>query len=491
MWFNSIDFLVFILIVLPVYYALGAIRSGRSLPRVLFLLVASYFFYMCWHPAYIFLIVASTLLDYFCGLGFLKWPKSRHKWLVTFSVCGNLGILAFFKYGHFFYHNVQTLGAALGWELPPYPSGWDFALPVGISFYTFQTMSYTIDLYRGKTPVETSFWRFALFVSYFPQLVAGPIERARHLIGEIKRGVSTARPIDTMGALQQISYGLFKKVAVADSIGILINPIFANPDRYSAAHILTASVLFSFQIYGDFSGYSDIAIGISKLFGIRISTNFFFPYFTTNITRFWRTWHMSLSSWLREYLYITLGGNRRGWIRTYANLLITMLLGGLWHGAGWGFVLWGALHGSYLTVHRIVGRFASTRRQNHVSRSMPPALRLPLILVAGLFNFALVTLTWIPFRCATLTDTFTCFSRIFTWAPASAHMPAFDSGASAVCWLLVGLVLLFDAFYKCEFNYWQDKQWTAYVKATLPPIFILLTIIFGAAEAQQFIYFQF
>ena len=493
MWFNSIDFLMFILIVLPIYYALGAIRSGRGLPRVLFLLVSSYFFYMCWNPAYIILIVASTVLDYFCGLGFLNWPKNRHKWLVTFSMCGNLGILAFFKYGHFFYQNAQVLGAALGWDLPPYPKGWEFVLPVGISFYTFQTMSYTIDLYRGKTTVETSFWRFALFVAYFPQLVAGPIERARHLIGEIKRGVTRARPVDTMGALQQISYGLFKKVAVADSIGILINPIFANPGQYSGAHILTACVLFSFQIYGDFSGYSDIAIGIAKLFGIRISTNFFFPYFTTNIARFWRTWHMSLSSWLKEYLYIVLGGNRKGRIRTYANLLTTMLLGGLWHGASWNFVLWGFLHGLYLAAHKVIGRFRPQRSQTDVSHShsMLRALKWPLILVAGLFNFLLVTLTWIPFRCVALSDTFTCLRRIFTWAPASVYMPAVDTGQLAVCWLLVGLVLLFDAFYKCEFNYFQDKRWTAYVKSTLPPIYILLTIIFGAAEAQQFIYFQF
>ena len=491
MWFNSIDFLVFILIVLPIYYALGAIRSGRGLPRVLFLLASSYFFYMCWNPAFILLIIASTVLDYLCGLGFLKWPKNRHKWLVTFSVCGNLAILAFFKYGYFFYQSARVLGEAAGCQLPPYPDAWQFALPVGISFYTFQTMSYTIDLYRGKTTVETSFWRFALFVAYFPQLVAGPIEKARHLIGEIKQAVIRARPVDTMGALQQIGYGLFKKVAVADSIGILINPIFANPGQYSGTHILTASILFSFQIYGDFSGYSDIAIGIAKLFGIRISTNFFFPYFTTNISNFWRTWHMSLSSWLKEYLYITLGGNRKGRLRTYANLLTTMLLGGLWHGASWNFVLWGLLHGFYLAVGRLVRPFRSKRSRTDAPQGMLRAVRLPLIFLAGLFNFLLVTLTWIPFRCAALTDTFTCLRRIFTWAPASVHMPAVDTGQLGVCWLLVGLVLLFDAFYKCEFNYWQDKRWTAYVKSALPAVFILLTIIFGAAEAQQFIYFQF
>ncbi|MHC4646151.1 MAG: MBOAT family O-acyltransferase [Planctomycetota bacterium] len=491
MWFNSIDFLWFILIVLPIYYALGAIRAGRGLPRILFLLVSSYFFYMYWNPVYILLIVASTVLDYLCGLGFLKWPKDKHKWLVMFSVCGNLGILAFFKYGRFFYQNVRVISASFGVELPPYPDGWDFALPVGISFYTFQTMSYTIDLYRGKTAVERSFWRFALFVAYFPQLVAGPIERARHLIGEIKHGVTRARPVDPMGAVQQITYGLFKKVAVADSIGILINPIFANPDQYSGVQILTASILFSFQIYGDFSGYSDMAIGIAKLFGIRISTNFFFPYFTTNITNFWRTWHMSLSSWLKEYLYIPLGGNRKGRIRTYANLLTTMLLGGLWHGASWNFVLWGLLHGVYLGVHRIFRRFRPRHEQAFGSYRAGRGIRIPLAVISGLFNFFLVALTWIPFRCAAFADTHTCLRRIFACTSISSDGALEDSGQLAVCWLLVGLVLLFDAFYKCEFLYWQNRRWPVLVKALLPAIFILLTIIFGATEAQQFIYFQF
>jgi len=491
MWFNSIDFFWFILIVLPVYYALGAIRAGRGLPRVLFLLVSSYFFYMYWNPFYILLIAASTVLDYLCGLGFLTWPKDKRKWLVVFSVCGNLGILGFFKYGKFFYQSIHSLVMALGWELPQYPENLNFVLPVGISFYTFQTMSYTIDLYRGKVEVEKNFWRFALFVSYFPQLVAGPIERARHLIGEIKRGVTRVRPVDTMGAVQQITYGLFKKVAVADSIGILIDPIFANPGQYSGVQILTATILFSFQIYGDFSGYSDIAIGISKLFGIRISTNFFFPYFTTNITDFWRTWHISLSSWLREYLYIPLGGNRKGRNRTYANVLITMLLGGLWHGASWNFVIWGFLHGLYLWIDRPLRMLRSKRKQRSDLPDRGRASGWLFVPAAGLFNFFLVSLAWIPFRCPAFSDTLTCLGRILTAASASAKGSVFDSGQLFSCWILVGLVLLFDAFYKCEFHYWQDKRWTAYVKAFLPAIFILLTIIFGAEQAQQFIYFQF
>ena len=491
MWFNSIDFLCFILIVLPLYYALGAIRRGRGLPRVLFLLISSYFFYMYWNPWFIILIVVSTVLDYFCGLGFLTWPKAKHKTLVTISMCGNLGILFFFKYGHFFWLNIQAAGTAFGFDVPDYPKSLDFVLPVGISFYTFQTMSYTIDLYRGKMKPERSFWRFALFVAYFPQLVAGPIEKARHLIDEIKQGVERGRPVDMMGAVQQICFGLFKKVALADSIGMLINPIFANPQQYSGWQILTAAIFFSFQIYGDFSGYSDIAIGVAKLFGIRISTNFFFPYFTTNITRFWQTWHISLSSWLKEYLYIPLGGNRKGFVRMYGNLLTTMLLGGLWHGASWNFVLWGFLHGVYLSIHKAVRTIWPRRKDAGLFYGMAPVIRGALILVVGLLSFLLVALTWIPFRCTAFGDTVTCMQRIFTFAGSSGAASLIDSGQLAVCWLLVGLVVMFDAFYKCEFHYWQQSRWTAYVKCALPPIFILLTIIFGASEAQQFIYFQF
>ncbi len=491
MWFNSVDFLWFIIIVLPIYYAIGAVRRGRGLPRILFLLAASYFFYMYWNPVYIVLIVASTVLDYFCGLGFLKWKKDKHKWLVFFSVCGNLGILAFFKYGRFFYHNLRAAGAWIGFELPPYPEAWDFVLPVGISFYTFQTMSYTIDLYRGKTTVEKSFWRFALFVSYFPQLVAGPIEKARHLIGEIKQSAVSARPVDMLGAFQQIGYGLFKKVAVADSIGMLINPIFADPSQYSGEQILAGSILFSFQIYGDFSGYSDIAIGLAKLFGIRISTNFFFPYFTTNIADFWRRWHMSLSSWLKEYLYITLGGNRRGRNRTYANVMVTMLLGGLWHGASWNFVLWGFLHGLYLVAYKIWGTLRLPVNGLAGLGGISRGARVPLLFLAGLFNFLLVALTWIPFRCASFEATTACVQRIFTWARSDGGAAVLDGGQLGVCWLLVGLVVAFDAFYNCEFLYWQQKRWPVVVKVVLVPIFIFLTIVFGATEAQQFIYFQF
>jgi len=489
-WFNSTEFGCFILVVFPLFYALGALPSRTGTPRIVFLLVASYFFYMYWNPVYVLLLIASTVIDYACGLAFLKWPREKRKKLVWISATANLGILAFFKYGKFLYGSVQGAMAHAGIALPDYPATWAFALPVGISFYTFQSMSYTIDLYREKTRVETSFLRFALFVSFFPQLVAGPIEKARHLLREIKDGVPRARPIDAMGAIQQITYGLFKKVAIADSLAVVINPVFASPESYSGALVLTATIFFSFQIYCDFSGYSDIAIGIAKLFGIRISTNFFFPYFATNITQFWRTWHISLSSWLKEYVYFTLGGNRKSRIRTYVNLLVTMLLGGLWHGASWNFVFWGFLHGLYLAIHK---------RALVAKQTLSPAggapfgqwLRIPILLFGGLFTFSLVTLTWIPFRCVEFSDTLACCTRMITWAPSAVGSPKIGIEVLGHCWLLVGMLMAFDAFYKCEFHRWQRAAWVDCVKCVLPAIFVSLSVVFGATQAQQFIYFQF
>jgi len=269
-------------------------------------------------------------------------------------------------------------------------------------------------------------------------------------------------------------------VAVADSIAQVADPVFASPEKYSGAMVLSAAVLFGFQIYCDFSGYSDIAIGVAKLFGIRLSLNFFFPYFARNVRQFWRCWHISLSSWLREYLYISLGGNRRGRRRTYANLMITMLLGGLWHGASWNFVLWGFLHGVYLCIHRLI----SPRRPEPgpPTEAATRPRRAFGVLGAGLSiagTFLLVSLTWIPFRCRGLGETVACFRRL-------AY-----AGLLGMCWALAGLLLLFDLFFRLEWAFWRGHAWTRCVRSLLPALFVLLTLIFGAEKAQQFIYFQF
>jgi alginate O-acetyltransferase complex protein AlgI len=504
MWFNSLDFLVFMLAVLPVFYLLGLIRSGQGTPRIVFLVAASCLFYMWWNPLYIILLFISMALDYTYGLLFQKFPKSKWRLLVAVSVIGSLTILSIFKYGKLFYVTATPLLAYLGIHIPTWREEWTFVLPAGVSFYTFQTMSYCIDIYRGKAETESSFYRFALFVTFFPQLVAGPIGKARDLLPQY-RDMSRNRPIDLTGAVEQIAAGLFKKVAVADTLAMLIEPIFRNPGNYSGGMVLTACIFFSIQIYCDFSGYTDIAIGIAKLFGVQLSLNFFFPYFTKNIQDFWRCWHISLSSWLREYLYISLGGNRKGKVRTYINLMITMLLGGLWHGASWNFMLWGGLHGIYLAIHRLfhdllpakeklpalaprwvarpIGLLAGLTQAGFVS--------VPLVVFLGLFNFALVTLTWIPFRCTAFGDTMTCLKQIFTWADVSAAATHIDGTGLMSCWLLIAILLGFDVYFRLRAQYWEQRTWATTVKPFFAIIFVLLTIVFAAPQAQQFIYFQF
>lgn len=512
MWFNSIDFFYFMLAVLPLFFVIGAIRSKSGMPRIIFLIVVSCIFYMWWNPPYIILLFISMIWDYTCGLLFLRWPRARHRLIVAISVTGSLTILTIFKYGRLFYTTACALLAHFGVNLPEWRPEWGFVLPAGLSFYTFRTMSYCIDIYRGKAQTEKSFPRFALFVSFFPQLVAGPIGKARDLLPQYQ-DLRHNRPVDVQNAVQQMAYGLFKKVAVADSLAMLINPIFKNPHAHSGAMLLTAAIFFSVQIYCDFSGYTDMAIGVAKLFGINLSLNFLFPYFATSVRDFWRKWHISLSTWLREYLYISLGGNRKGNVRTYFNLMITMVLGGLWHGASWNFVLWGFLHGLYLVIHRALDPLLTSARRLFSAPSAPAVVtgipgrgfdddskprkkttawvRIPAYGVAGLFTFSLVTLTWIPFRCVAFKDTATCLRRIFTWAPVSIEAGHIDAALLATAWLLVAALLLFNVFFKLESLYWQNKRWVRWLKPALPGLFIVLTIIFGAEQAQQFIYFQF
>jgi alginate O-acetyltransferase complex protein AlgI len=496
MWFNSLDYLCFVAVVIPLFYALGGAGRAAVVVRAGFLVGASYFFYMFGNPLPVLLLFGSSVLDYSLGMGFLKWPREKQKWLIVISVCCHLSILAFFKYSKLLWNSAAHLLGLAGVDAPDFP--WTIFLPAGISFYTFQSMAYIIDVYRGNAKVETSFLRYAVFSSYFPQLVAGPIERAGNLAGQLRESCEKPRPIDVGNALMQIAYGLFKKVAVADNLSAISDPVFKAPGNFSGAMVTTAAIFFSFQIYCDFSGYSDVAIGTAKLMGIRIRTNFLFPYFSANITEFWHRWHISLSTWLKDYLYISLGGNRKGRLRTYANLMITMTLGGLWHGAtSWNFVIWGFMHGLFLAVHKRMLAFtrpdaAALEGSGGPKRSVARrALRAPWLLFATAFTFAMVTLTWIPFRCTDSASMWTCVRSIFTWAAAPLNGPLSDRGELIAAWALAGLLLLFDGFYKIEFHFWQNRRWVIAVKTALTVAFILLTIVFGAAEAKQFIYFQF
>ncbi len=348
MLFNSWTFVAFLAIVLPLYHFLG-LRAQNVL-----LLVASYAFYSGWDWRFTGLLAASTLLDYAVARGIEAAPTPRGRRLLLWvSVCGNLGVLGYFKYAGFFVDSAAELLESLGFQ-PNLPT-LQLLLPVGISFYTFQTMAYTIDVYRGEQRASRDFLTYALYVCYFPQLVAGPIERFGRLAPQLTAPRKVTVDMVTSG-VQLILWGYVKKVAIADSLAPYIEQTFSDPGSAHAVQLWLGVYCFAFQIYGDFAGYTDIARGVSRLFGIELMLNFKQPYFSRNITEYWRRWHISFSTWLRDYVYISLGGNRRGSVRQYVNMFITMVLGGLWHGAAWNFVIWGAMNGVVLSVHRFFTR---------------------------------------------------------------------------------------------------------------------------------------
>jgi alginate O-acetyltransferase complex protein AlgI len=350
MVFTSLIFVKFFLIVLALL-ALCRTRWQRQLA----ILLASVVFYGYWNAWYLFLLATPSVIDYFCALRIREAEDAarRKLWLV-FSIASNLGLLGYFKYANFFAQNFATL---MGRDAPVF----HILLPVGISFYTFKTMSYTIDVYRRHIEPCHSWWKYAMFVTYFPELVAGPIVRASVFLPQMTRSLRPSWPRACVG-LQLVALGFSKKLLVADRLAKFVDPTFAHPSLYSTGTIWSAVIAYSLQIYCDFSGYSDIAIGISRIIGFDLPENFNMPYSAVSITEFWRRWHITLSQWLRDYLYIPLGGNRKGKFRTYVNLTITMLLGGLWHGASWTFVAWGALHGLALAAHKLWLDGSQTRR---------------------------------------------------------------------------------------------------------------------------------
>ena len=385
MLFNSITFLVF----LPI-----ALLGANGLParwRNLFLLAASYVFYGSWDWRFLLLLLGTTGVDYLAARQIGRATTDRRKRLfLLLSLGTNLTVLGFFKYYDFFIQSGAELLQAIG--LPASPWTLSVILPVGISFYTFQSMAYVIDVYRGHLAPVTVFRDYALAVAYFPQLVAGPIERMGHLLPQIQRRARPAADRVQVG-ITLIVIGFAKKVLIADLLAPEVSRIFADPAAMSSGELLKGAYLFAFQIYGDFSGYSDIARGVSELLGIRLIKNFEQPYLSQSITEFWRRWHISLSSWLRDYLYIPLGGNRRGAWRTYRNLMLTMLIGGLWHGANWTFVVWGGLHGAYLAVERMLGIGGERPRW---SSGGPLGWAVALVRTLAVFHH--VALAWIFFR---------------------------------------------------------------------------------------------
>ncbi|WP_286820615.1 MBOAT family O-acyltransferase [Desulfobacter sp. UBA2225] len=413
MIFNSLVFFVFLAVVLCAYYCLTQ-RYQNYL-----LVIASYVFYGYWDWRFLFLIFISTIVDYYCGYGIHTAVSLRNKKLYLWvSVCVNIGILLFFKYFNFFIDSAQVLLSRFGFNqsLPVM----NIILPVGVSFYTFQTLSYTLDIYRGKMKPTTDFLTFVLYVTYFPQLVAGPIERARMLLPQLSSSRTVGWPQIGIG-MELILIGFFKKVGISDMLAPMVDLRFQYTQYASWSDLILAVYLFSIQIYCDFSGYSDIARGVSKLFGIEIMRNFEQPYLSQSITEFWRRWHISLSSWFRDYVYIPLGGNREGVFKTYRNLMATMLVCGLWHGANWTFVLWGGYHGLFLMIQRVISQ---TRKNYQKKRDEFGCKQLIKIF----FTFHLVAFGWIMFRCDS-------FSHFLIYVNGIISLQEGNKALTSVSWL--------------------------------------------------------
>ncbi|HRV93921.1 MAG TPA: MBOAT family protein [Anaerolineae bacterium] len=473
MLFNSPEYFVFLIIVLILYYSLKHRLQNYML------LIVSYIFYGFWDYRFLSLIVISTLVDYMVSLHIARAKESprKRRLLLIVSIVVNLGILGFFKYFNFFIHNTEHVLSLAGFE--PHLPVLYILLPVGISFYTFQTMAYTIDVYRGKLEPVKNFFDFALYVCYFPQLVAGPIERAQNLIPAIQfKRIVTTENFTTGCTL--ILIGLFRKVVIADGLGGQIDPVFSAPHNYSTPEVLAAIYLFTLQIYCDFAGYTDIAIGSSRLLGIDLMENFNQPYFSSNITEFWRRWHISLSSWLKDYLYIPLGGNRYGNFNTYKNLFLTMLLGGLWHGAAWTFIVWGGLHGLYLTVHKLYLSYLGRKETE-----LPPSY-WPLGRILGLIvTFHLVMLTLIFFRAPGLGAAIEYLGQIAAFQ--QMEMLPTILPAILIPWLLI---LLIDIPQFVTGSHVVLLRWPKMVR-NLAVAAMLFLVFLGVGTRAPFIYFQF
>jgi alginate O-acetyltransferase complex protein AlgI len=386
MLFNSIEFAIFLPIVFGLYWL---VPSERLIQRNLVLLLASYVFYAWWSWQLLPLIILISLWNYGIGAGLIRIPASWRRLLLTLGVIGNLGVLGVFKYYNFFVENLSDAFTFFGVHVAP--ERLDLILPVGISFHVFQCMSYTIDIYRGNLAPSRSPVAFLTFVAFFPQLVAGPIERAKNLLPQFSLGKRFDRE-KAVDGLRQILWGLFKKIVIADSCAVPVNTIFADPISHSGSTLALGALLFAFQIYGDFSGYSDIAIGTAKLFNFNLIQNFAYPYFARDIAEFWRRWHMSLTTWFRDYVYIPLGGSRVSKMVSVRNTAIVFLVSGLWHGANWTFIVWGALHALFFLPLLLTG--SNRRHLEPIEGALPGVADL----LRMLRTFLLVDLAWVFFR---------------------------------------------------------------------------------------------
>jgi alginate O-acetyltransferase complex protein AlgI len=481
MLFNSLDFAVFLPLVFLIYWLL----INRLKLQNLWVLVASYVFYGWWDYRFLSLILFSTLVDFFIAalLGKEENPAKRRIYL-WLSILVNLGFLGFFKYFNFFIDNFRSAFTFFGSQLDF--GGLDIVLPVGISFYSFQTLSYTIDVYKRKLAPTQDFIAFSAFVSFFPQLVAGPIERASNLLPQFykKRQFEYSHAVD---GLRQMLWGLFKKIVIADNCSELANQIFNHSDQYGGSTILLGALFFTFQIYGDFSGYSDIALGTSRLFGFSLMRNFAFPYFSRDIAEFWRRWHISLSTWFRDYLYIPLGGSQGGMYTKIKNTFIIFLVSGFWHGANWTFIFWGLLNAIYFLPLLLSDRNRVNLHPVAEGRHLPSAKELLQMIT----TFGLVVFAWIFFRASSLHHAWQCIQEIFSKSLFS--LPKFEGLSHAMLTLILITIFMLLEWMGRERQYALANFGEKWPKVYRYGFYYMLmfTIFWFGGKEQEFIYFQF
>jgi D-alanyl-lipoteichoic acid acyltransferase DltB (MBOAT superfamily) len=468
MLFDSPVYLVFLTLVALLYWRLGWRKQN------LFLLAASYFFYGWWDWRFLSLMLISTLVDFKFGLIIAETSNQRlRKTLLTVSLLMNFGFLGFFKYCNFFVDSLMRAMSAFGYHHLS-PVFLEIILPPGISFYTFQAVAYIVDVYQRKQAPARSLVDYGLFISLFPHLIAGPIQRPSHLLRQVQNPRSF-NPHTVFDGMMLILTGLFRKCVIADNCALLANAAFGGQLGHNIVSLFIGVYAFSWQIYGDFAGYSDMARGSAQLLGFHFMLNFRQPYFASSLRDFWRRWHISLSTWLRDYLYIPLGGNRKGEARTYVNLFVTMLLGGLWHGANWTFVIWGALHGVWLSIERffttkIFGE-SGTMRFGWVGR---------------LITLGIVGLSWVFFRAASLHEAVTMLGGLgrFEWRPGYGAAILYLAGVS-------GLILLIDGRLEATGEEYPFEHARPAVPLATALALCALIVIVGAMESSAFIYFQF
>lgn len=485
MLFNSLEFLFFFPIVTSLYFILPHKWCW------VMLLVASCIFYMSFIPIYILILFFTIIIDYIAGILIENASGHKRKIFLLLSLFSNLSILGFFKYFNFFNNSISGLASLFGFT-NPIPE-LNIILPIGLSFHTFQAMSYTIEVYFGRQKAERHFGIYSLYVMFYPQLVAGPIERPQNLLHQFyeKHNFDYQRVTD---GLKLMAWGFFKKLVIADRLALFVNNIYTQPDAHSGRSLIVATIFFAYQIYCDFSGYSDIALGAAQVMGFKLMINFDRPYASKSISEFWKRWHISLSKWFRDYVYIPLGGNRVSIMKVYRNLFITFLLSGLWHGASWTFVIWGALNGVYL----IIGAATKTWRKaivQYIKLDMYPVLHKSLQVV---ITFGLTCFAWIFFRAESIFDAFLIIKKIFysPWGTSwGGGMESIFCGRSKMDFFIaiIAIITLESVQLWAHHNDLISRvnALPSYIRWTLYYLLIWSIILFGILGASKFIYFQF